>query len=116
MRHSDKCSTEESSGSCGTPKGRLSEKVMLLLTFENISKTELDGVGERHSSRGESMGESVDMGCDMTCVGNSSWLGAASDWPRRMEPREDAAREKVRDQIMKGSLCILRFCREAGRI
>lgn len=48
MRHSDKCSTEESTGSCGTPKGRLSEKVVLPLTFENTSKRELDGLGERH--------------------------------------------------------------------
>lgn len=56
------------------------------------------------SSRGESMGKSVDIGCDMTCMGNHSCFRAASDCPRRMEPREDAAREKVRDQIMKGSL------------
>lgn len=56
------------------------------------------------SGGGETMGGSVDIGCDMTHMG----IIVISELPvnelRGWSPEEDAARERGRDQIMKGSL------------
>ena len=64
-----------------------------------MSRNELHGVGERMSGRDESMGQKVELRDHMTCGGSCYHFRVLSGWPGRMELGEDAAREKVREQI-----------------
>lgn len=96
------------------PKGRLSEKVMLPLTFENTSKNELDGVGERNfrqrGEHGRECGHRMwhDMRGKSQLLRSFQWL-----------TEEDGAKgrccqgESERPNH-EGFPCILRFCRETG--